>query len=216
MGGIEGGFATASGHPMYTLEAYLRGEAGKGPTIPYVTGATNVSPPPLIDVVRNIGGRQIPVKITDYGPDVKGLDIASENKQWAKNFPYQGQTEAPMVLTQQAAVDYLNRKAIDPLMASAEPTFTRESNPAQMSTFADYSKALNQQKAFNSVGSTFASALGNIGAGMAQQASNSTSQALSMLLNRPHTPIMPVRDEPFFTVGGNDILSQLRQALGLV
>lgn len=81
---MEGGNETASGKPVYTFEAYLRGEA------PYVTGATSNKNPSGQLVYRTIGDQQVPVRITDYGPGVKGIDIASSNRKWATNFPYQG------------------------------------------------------------------------------------------------------------------------------
>lgn len=84
---IEGKFETASGAPVYTYEAWLRGEA------PYVTGATNQKNPTGQLVYRTIGDRQVPVRITDYGPGTKGLDIATSNKDWAADFPYQGQKD---------------------------------------------------------------------------------------------------------------------------
>jgi hypothetical protein len=87
---MEGGRQTASGAPMFTLEDYLR-LLGTSQALPYVTGATNVSPPSGAMVTRQIGGHSVPVKITDYGPGVGGLDIASSNPRYATDFPYQGQ-----------------------------------------------------------------------------------------------------------------------------
>jgi len=84
---MEGGFETFSGAPMHTFEAHLRGET------PYVTGATNDPSDIGKQIWRNIGGKKVLVGITDYGPGVKGIDIASENKRWAKNFPFQGQRD---------------------------------------------------------------------------------------------------------------------------
>lgn len=84
---MEGGYETASGHPVYTFEQFLRGDA------PYVTGATSRKDPSGQLVYRTMGDQQVPVRITDYGPKVQGIDIATSNKKWATNFPYQGATD---------------------------------------------------------------------------------------------------------------------------
>lgn len=82
---MEGGFETASGEPMNTLEAYERGDA------PYVTGATDDHSNIGKTVWRQVGDRNVKVGVTDYGPGAHGLDIAVEKASWGRNFPFQGQ-----------------------------------------------------------------------------------------------------------------------------
>jgi hypothetical protein len=84
---MEGKWETATGAPMYTFEMYERGEA------PYVTAASNSKKLFGKTVFRTIGERTVPLRITDYGPGVKGLDIAFENPKYATNFPFQGQRD---------------------------------------------------------------------------------------------------------------------------
>jgi len=120
---MEGGYETASGEPIYTFEDWLAGK------VPYVTGATNRKDPSLQTIYRNFGDyRNVPVRITDYGPGVKGIDIASSNKAWATNFPYQGSRESG---------DYSGYT--QPVAAAA--TLTR-SNSGLMSTWQDYATAV--------------------------------------------------------------------------
>src|SRR5207248_6461059 len=83
---MEGGKETTLGGPIYYLEDYLAGRA------PYVTGA--IRGVPTGDTVEiNVAGRTVPVKITDHGPGVHGIDLASKTRSWAKEFPFQGWTQ---------------------------------------------------------------------------------------------------------------------------
>jgi hypothetical protein len=84
---MEGRFETSSGDPMHTFESFLRGHSK------YVTGATNDHRNIGKTVMRHIGNRLVPVKITDFGPGVKGIDIPFENPHFARSFPFQGQVE---------------------------------------------------------------------------------------------------------------------------
>lgn len=79
---MEGGFKTSSGAPMHTMEAYDRGEA------PYVTAAVHPDSPlkgKSIDI--QVGDKKYPVKLTDTGPGVSTIDIASETSKWATVAP---------------------------------------------------------------------------------------------------------------------------------
>jgi hypothetical protein len=165
---MEGGFETATGAPVYTFEMWQRGEA------PYVTGATSQKNPTGAMVYRTLGDLRVPVKITDYGPGVKGIDIASSNSKWANNFPYQGATEqfsgTPPLLARPG--DQMDNPR--PMLASAP-------GGAQMSSWADYANAL-QPSATDKAVSGLGSALSRLGGGMQQQGQQQgMQQALALL-----------------------------------
>ena len=157
---MEGGWQTATGAPVYTFEMWQQGKA------PYVTGATSQKDPSGALVYRKIGDQTVPVKITDYGPGVKGIDIASSNSEWATNFPYQGATDNFQPGNMQAS-------------AAAVPP------PAGIGALVpppafDYNK-FNNAAAISDAGSALGLALGKIGQGMQQQGSQGMQQALAML-----------------------------------
>jgi hypothetical protein len=160
---MEGGWATASGAPMYPIEWYLSGKA------PYVTGATGDKKMIGQWVNRTVGDQVVPVQLTDYGPGVKGIDIATTNRKWATNFPYQGQTETGSIAS------YNNMKS------APSPAIPGGSNPAQTGTWGDYAKALTTPTAGEKIGS----AIAQVGNKMAQQGQQGTQQALAML-QRPN------------------------------
>lgn len=159
---MEGGFETATGAPMFQLEDYIKGK------VPYVTGATSDRSLFGQTVNRKIGDVTVPVKLTDYGPGVKGIDVATSNSAWATNFPYQGATDT-----------YGS-------MASASAIAPRQGS-GQMSTWQDYNNVLTADQNRQQVGSVVSpivNAIGSFGKGMQQQGEQGGAQAMAMLQNR--------------------------------
>jgi len=157
---------------------------------PYVTGATNAKNPAGNLIYRNIGDQQVPVRITDYGPGAKGLDIASSNKAWAKNFPYQGHTDTPPAPpdSNAAATGYL--PGGQPYVPGGATTV-----PAQWTNYAGVGqvpKALpvSGQGLTAAQGSAVASGLGAYGKAIQQQGLTDTQKALSMLQSDPRAAAM--------------------------
>lgn len=170
---MEGGNETATGAPVYTFEMWRRGVA------PYVTGATSEKDPPGTLVYRTVGEhQQVPVRITDYGPGVKGIDIASSNSKWATNFPFQGATdqfsETPPLLARPSEQ-----------MDSARPMPAAAPGVAQMSSWSDYASVL-KPTATESTISGVGGALSKLGGGMMQQGQQGMQQALAGLFNQSH------------------------------
>ncbi len=84
---MEGGYSTSTGAPMYTLEQYRAGQA------PYVTGAVAGRPSGQRVYTQFPGVGTVPIGLTDTGGGLKPgqIDLASSNRSYANNFPYQGQ-----------------------------------------------------------------------------------------------------------------------------
>lgn len=178
---MEGKMETASGAPVYHLEDYLAGNA------PYVTGATNKKNPSGQITYRTVGDNVVPVKITDYGPGVKGIDIASSNSKWAKNFPYQGSKD--MTLLSGPAISPTNQSSGSPTpypspVSGGSYAFGTGSNPGAMSTGMDYAAAKASGNAVASAGAGIGNALSQIGQAQARQGQVGTQQALEMLQRR--------------------------------
>lgn len=182
---MEGGFETATGAPMYTLESFLAGES------PYVTGATNIKKPSGALVYRKIGDQVVPVRVTDYGPGVKGLDIATTNKKWATNFPFQGQRDVFTPEAYSAFAANAPRPGQDgmgvgtfasKMGAGVTPAATAVAGgTGPMSTWQDYGKVLTNQGAATKAGAAVGSALSGIGQAIASQTQAGNQQALAML-----------------------------------
>jgi len=83
---MEGANITAMGTVPRTFEQYQAGLSS------YVTGAVGPSYGRPTGAFVNVwmANQWVPVKLEDYGPGVKGIDIASGTAAWAKAFPYQG------------------------------------------------------------------------------------------------------------------------------
>jgi hypothetical protein len=169
---MEGKMETASGAPVYHLEDYLAGNA------PYVTGATNKKNPSGQTVYRTIGDNVVPVKITDYGPGVKGIDIASSNSKWATNFPYQGSKD--MTLLSGPAI----KSNVPAPTSGGSYAFGTGSNMAQMGTVADYAAAKQQGSAVGTGIGAIGSSLAQLGQQQARQGQVGMSQAMAMLQQR--------------------------------
>jgi hypothetical protein len=167
---MEGGWETATGAPVYTFEQWQRGEA------PYVTGATSQKNPSGALVYRSIGEHTVPVRITDYGPGVKGIDIASSNKRWATNFPYQGATDAGVLAGNSGVPDTSG----DGLGVGQFNQQTLAAGLASGHDLADYASALSPSTT-SRVTSSVASALGTLGKGLQQQGQRGMQQALGQL-----------------------------------
>jgi hypothetical protein len=156
---MEGGFETATGAPVYTFEMWQRGEA------PYVTGATSQKNPTGAMVYRTLGDLRVPVKITDYGPGVKGIDIASSNSKWANNFPYQGARE-----------QFVTSAPVQPgTDGMSYGQFTQQS-PG----LGAYASAVQPTPTQGTV-SALGGALSRLGGGMQQQGQQGMQQALALL-----------------------------------
>ncbi len=189
---MEGGWATSSGAPMVTLEMHLADPE----KYPYVTGATSNKNPSGALVYRKIGDQVVPVRVTDYGPGVEGLDIATANKKWATNFPFQGSRDVFKPEEYSAFVVSASRpQPINPGVLGDFATRNYAANQPQpaaaatagtgpMSTWQDYGKALTTQQTANTAGSAIGSALSRIGQGISQQGQQGMSQALAMLQQR--------------------------------
>jgi hypothetical protein len=193
---MEGGYETATGQPMYTFEQYLKGQA------PYVTGAVSGKPSGQM-VYRTIGDQVVPIRISDTGPGVKGIDIASSNSKWATNFPYQGQTDRTPIMPGANALSIAGMAggpaAAAPVFGSAfggSPApvgggmlagadsgykFGTGSNIGQMSGWQDYTKALTTQTPTEKAGAQIAGAFQQIGSQLAQQGQQGMNQAMSMV-----------------------------------
>lgn len=185
---MEGGFQTATGAPMYTMEAYLKGDA------PYVTGATSMKNPGGQLVYRKVGDQVVPVRITDYGPGVQGIDIATANKKWANNFPFQGSRDVFKPEEYQAFVASAPKPNQDGLGvgefasrigAGSQPIVSATpGGTGPMSTWQDYGKALTTQQTAGAAGSAIGAALSRIGQGVAQQGQQGMQQAMAMLQHK--------------------------------
>lgn len=177
---MEGGWETASGEPVYTYEMFKAGNA------PYVTGATSMKNPSGALVYRTIGDQQVPVRITDHGPGVKGIDIASSNKQWGSNFPYQGATDTFQPPNTPAPLGQpMMAGGPDGLSASQFGQQTLASGLGSGHPLSAYASALGSPSTASSLGSSIGSALGKLGQGMQQQGQQGMQQALAMLHSDP-------------------------------
>jgi hypothetical protein len=167
---MEGGFATASGAPMYTFESYLAGRS------PYVTGATSMKNPTGQLIYRRIGDQVVPVRITDYGPAVQGIDIASSNPSWATNFPYQGSTDTGLLAQQQPGAAAAAPAAATgaPAAAAAAPAAAAAATPNKWDT--------------SSTGANVGSIMGMIAQMMGQQQQGQNA-ALQSFLSRPRPSV---------------------------
>jgi len=175
---MEGGFETATGRPMITLEMHLADPV----KYPYVTGATNQKNPSGQVVYRTVGDNIVPVKIDDYGPGVKGIDIATANKKWATNFPYQGAKDTTIL----AGPDI--KSTVPSPTSGGAYAFGTGSNPGAMGTIADYANAQQRGSQIASVGSSIGNALSQIGQQQARQGQVGMSQAMAMLQQRRSNP----------------------------
>jgi hypothetical protein len=179
---MEGGWQTSSGAPVYPFEWYVNGNA------PHVTGATSNKDLIGQTVYRTIGDQVVPVKLTDYGPGVKGIDIASTNAEWAKSFPYQGHTDTPETI----AAAYANAPTLgqSPLLAGSSlqqgsaPVLNLGNLPV-----SNLSASPPGQSQWGQGGSVIGSALSRIGQGISQQGQSGMSQALAMLQQRSRGPL---------------------------
>jgi hypothetical protein len=102
---MEGGYETSSGAPMFTMQQYFRGDA------PYVTLASRPNSPlkgqDLSLTLAN--GQVIPGRVTDTGPGVKTLDVASSDPAHATNAPSAFDQVAIAPTTTQAILDAVRR-----------------------------------------------------------------------------------------------------------
>lgn len=185
---MEGGLQTASGAPMYTLESFLSGKA------PYVTGATSQKGPTGELVNRTIGNQTVPVRITDYGPGVKGLDIASSNSKWATNFPYQGQTDhLGSALSAYDALGPDNRPAplnLENLGQFATRNYGGESgsDPSVLNLgnlpVSNLSASPPAQTNYSQLGSAISGIFSGLGKSISQSSQQGNQQAMAMLQKR--------------------------------
>jgi hypothetical protein len=185
---VEGGYETISGDPIYTLEQYLDGSA------PYVTGATSRKKPSGQLIFRSVGNQNVPVRITDYGPGVKGLDIATSNEKWATDFPYQGSTDKfsmtpPQaaqikgILAQFAARNYPSNPDGTGVMNFAQQNYAQSGGASQSPI--DYAVAMQSPSATDKGFGALGSILGGLGKSMGQQSQQGMQQALALLKQHP-------------------------------
>lgn len=185
---MEGGWQTSTGAPMYTLEMYLNG------TAPYVTGATSMKQPSRDVVFRTIGDRVVPVRATDYGPGVKGLDIATENTGWARNFPYQGSRDNSALGRYGTMMAGQGNAAPPP--APAPQRFAGSSDGMSATQFANQSfgpagglataNALAAPSATQTAASALGAGLSSAGGMMQKQGQQGMQQAMALLQTAPN------------------------------
>jgi hypothetical protein len=143
-----------------------------GGQAPYVTAAASNKALYGQTFNRAIGGETVPLRVTDYGPGVRGLDIAYQNPAYATNYPFQG-----------------GGGGYAPQPTKPEYAYGTGSNLGQMGSWNDYYTAASQPSPTQSVLGGIAGAFKGFGQSMS--GGSQGINPLSLLGSRSsHLPVV--------------------------